>query len=187
MFSLDNSTIDRDQLSRRIGQKVKVYRNLHKDTWSLMATEGPRKGRVIGYAKEVLLTDPVLTVSEASRQRAIREKARNVHAFVIGVMQPTASLEGPLQRVRYNPFQAGCFTNPVGVCVVEGKVALLDAQGSLWMDLIDPDFTLLLARATEVLREELRAKVPERYLSEFLARKQPELEALVRRQLGRGM
>jgi hypothetical protein len=172
-------------MSLPIGQRVKVYRNLHKDTWSLLATEGPQKGRVIGYADEVLVTDPVLIVSEASRQRAIREQARNVHAFVVGVMQPTTHLEGPLQRVRYNPFRAGCFTDPAGACVVEGTVALLDTQGSLWMDLPDPDFTLLLARATEALRESLRAKVPERYLSEFLVRKQPELEAMVRVQLRR--
>jgi hypothetical protein len=172
-------------MSLPIGQKVKVYRNLHKATWSLMATDGPQKGRVIGYADEVLVVDPVLTVSEASRQRAIREQARNVHAFVIGTVQATTALQGPLQRVRYNPFRAGCFTDPAGACVVEGKAALLDAHGFLWMDLPDPDFTLLLAKATETLREALKAKVPERYLSEFLARKQPELEALARDQLRR--
>ena len=33
-----------------IDRKVKVYRNLHKDTLSLMAADGPERGRVIGYS-----------------------------------------------------------------------------------------------------------------------------------------
>ena len=164
---------------------VKVYRNLHRNTWSLLATEGPHKGKVIGYADRVVLADPVLTVSEASRQRAIREQARNVHAFVIGTLVEPEQIAGPLQRVRYNPFRAGCFTDPAGACVVEGHQALLDEQGMLWMDLPDPDFVLLLSQATLALRRQLAAKVPERYLSEFLDRKRPELEALVWAQLQR--
>ena len=36
-----------------LGQPVKVYRNLHKDQWSLMAADGPEKGRVIGYGSDL--------------------------------------------------------------------------------------------------------------------------------------
>ena len=162
-----------------VGQRVKVYRNLHKDTWSLMATEGPQKGRVIGYANEVLIGSPTLTVGEASRQRAIREHSRNVHAFVVGtVLEPRRPEEG-LTRVRYNPFRAGCFTDPGGQCVVRSGLALLDRQGFLWMDLPDPDFTLLMAQA----EARLRAESPGPYLDDFLQRMRPMLEATVRRQL----
>ena len=137
-----------------IGQQVKVYRNLHRDTWSLMAAAGPEKGRVIGYSDAVELADPILTVSAASRQRVLRERRRNVHAFVSGRVLPPGTLRrAALVRVRYNPFRAGCFTDPVGACVFGGGAAQLDEQGALWMD-ASPDATLLLASAEALLRQQ---------------------------------
>lgn len=54
----------------------------------------------------------VFRVSEKSRQRALREGVRNVHAKVRGtlVSQPVALHDGPLTWVRYNPGRCGHFT-----------------------------------------------------------------------------
>jgi hypothetical protein len=54
---------------------------------------------------------PLFKVSEAGRQRVLREKRKNVHAFVEGIIGDPMNLPDPadLQRVSYNPYKAGTF------------------------------------------------------------------------------
>ncbi len=112
--------------------KVFVYFNLRKRCWSIKALEGPRKGRVIGHAKRVLLTDCTFKVSEAGRQRVLREKRKNVHAGVVGTMYSEDSflphdaperpglgpmeeqrilrgIEAECERITYNPYKYTSF------------------------------------------------------------------------------
>lgn len=67
--------------------RVFVYFNLHKKVWSVKALDGRNKGRVIAHADKVLLRDATFKVSEAGRQRVIREKRKNVHAGVVGTLE----------------------------------------------------------------------------------------------------
>lgn len=64
--------------------RVFCYYNLHKAVWSVKALEGSQKGRVILHAGEVTLAKCEFKVSEAGRQRVLREKKKNVHAGVVG-------------------------------------------------------------------------------------------------------
>lgn len=64
--------------------RVFVYWNLHKKLWSIKALEGPDKGRVIARSSSVILTDAHGQVSEAGRQRVLREDRKNVHAGIVG-------------------------------------------------------------------------------------------------------
>ncbi|AUV62029.1 hypothetical protein KIV63_gp15 [Mycobacterium phage SWU2] len=99
--------------------EVFVYRNLHRDQWSVKAMTGPHKGKVVGHADQLTLFSCELKVSEAGRQRVLREGRKNVHAGVIGLIvdddvlhtDPTGigPLEGP-RKVSYNPRRAGAFT-----------------------------------------------------------------------------
>mgnify|MGYP000913145528 CR=1 FL=1 len=91
---------------------VDVYRNLNRDMWSICAVDGPHKGKVIGHADELVMLRAVFRVSEKSRQRALREGVRNVHAKVRGalVTSPVALHDGPFTWVRYNPTRCGHFT-----------------------------------------------------------------------------
>jgi len=90
--------------------KVFVYFNLHKKVWSLKALEGANKGRVIAHRNEVMLTDCVFKVSEPGRQRVLREKAKNVHAGVVG--RWVQELVGRCPRaVGYNPYKGPTFTD----------------------------------------------------------------------------
>lgn len=92
--------------------RVFVYRNLHKNCWSIKALEGENKGRVIYHADDVTLTDCVFRVSKAGRQRVLREKRKNVHAGVAGELIRT---NVPLVRmpqmtaVTYNPYKYETF------------------------------------------------------------------------------
>lgn len=64
---------------------VDVYLNLNRPgQLSVRAAEGVSKGRVVGYTPAIELADCAFRVSEAGRQRVIREQCKNVHATVRG-------------------------------------------------------------------------------------------------------
>jgi hypothetical protein len=88
--------------------KVDVYFNLHKKTLSVR-----HKGRVVHHSNYVKIINPTFVVSEAGRQRVLREKRKNVHAFVRGEL---AALENnpkdsadKLQHITYNPYKYSSF------------------------------------------------------------------------------
>ena len=94
------------------GIKVFVYRNLHKKCFSIKALEGPMKGRVIGHDSSVVLKDVGFKVSEAGRQRVLKELRKNVHAGVIGRLIEETPTGGRYQRqgeFTYNPYKTNHF------------------------------------------------------------------------------
>lgn len=70
-----------------IGMRVEVYVNLHTDTLSLRALEGPDKGKVIAHPTFVELSDAKFAVQSAGNARVRRERKKNVHAFVRGNLE----------------------------------------------------------------------------------------------------
>jgi len=73
--------------------RVFVYFNLHRKCWSVRALNGRYKGRVVAHCDRVLLTDVEFRVSEAGRQRVLREGRKNVHAGVVGSLCGMAGSE----------------------------------------------------------------------------------------------
>ena len=66
----------------KYGDKIEVYRNLHKKCFSVR-----HKGKVVGYLydnEQIALTNVTLAVQPAGRAKVLREKKKNVHAFVRG-------------------------------------------------------------------------------------------------------
>ena len=63
-----------------------VYFNLTKKLYSLRPCEGPNKGKVVGHCTSVSMRDVKFRVSEASRQRVLRDKQKNVHATARGIV-----------------------------------------------------------------------------------------------------
>lgn len=89
------------------GQKVKVYFNLHK---KLFSVQDAKTGLVIGHTPAINLNDCQFKVSEAGRQRVLREKKKNVHAFVIG--HYVADTEGTeTEKANYNPYKYSSFVD----------------------------------------------------------------------------
>lgn len=66
--------------------KVFCYFNLHEKVWSLKAMEGKYKGKVVAHAENVTLAEVLPKVSEAGRQRVIKEQKKNVHAGLVGTV-----------------------------------------------------------------------------------------------------
>jgi hypothetical protein len=94
--------------------RIEVYWNLHLRCYSVRALEGADKGRVIAHAGALALRDVTFRVGEAGRQRVLRERRKNVHAFVRGVVIPFKAdptrydSRRPLD-VGYNPYKTGHF------------------------------------------------------------------------------
>lgn len=90
-------------------KRVKVYFNLHKKTWSILHMT-PKGWRLWGHSPRVQLADVTWKVSEAGRQRVLRERRKNVHAFGIGTLLDNENApEGDFKPVRYNPYECGNF------------------------------------------------------------------------------
>jgi hypothetical protein len=67
--------------------KVEVYFNLHNHLWSVRALSGRDKGRVIGHASKVMIRDARFAVQAAGRAKVLKERQKNVHAFVRGDLE----------------------------------------------------------------------------------------------------
>jgi len=100
-------TITDDNEKTYIGDKVMVYYNLHKHTFSIS-----RNGKVITHADYVKLTDVEFRVRQGGREKVVREKSKNVHSFVIGTLEdyckfPCENLpsEPNSNIVTYNPYK----------------------------------------------------------------------------------
>lgn len=115
--------------------RVEVYRNLHKNCYSVRALEGPDKGRVIQHKRRVPLFNPRFVVQPAGRAKVLRDKRKNVHAFVRGDLGTNVDLwdlvtvKPELERVSYNPYKAGDFVDTQGYPVYTGDMALLTDDG----------------------------------------------------------
>jgi hypothetical protein len=62
-----------------VGERVMVYYNLHKQTFSIQ-----KSGIVFFHADYVKLQDVEFRVRKGGREKVNLEKRKNVHAFVIG-------------------------------------------------------------------------------------------------------
>lgn len=111
--------------------KVFVYFNLHKKCWSVKALEGERKGRVVMHTYELTLRDVTFKVSEAGRQRVLREQRKNVHAGAVGTLCDPIHREN-WERVSYNPYKAGHFSDANGNPVYNTGYAVF-ADNKVWV------------------------------------------------------
>ena len=88
-----------------VGRKCFVYWNLHKKCFSVKALDGENKGRVIAHAESCQFK-----VSQAGRLRVLKDKCKNVHAGIVGVLRdsaPDSALD--MVGVTYNPYKYDSF------------------------------------------------------------------------------
>jgi hypothetical protein len=120
--------------------KVFVYWNVRSKVWSVKALEGPEKGRVMFHRKQVILADVVGKVSEAGRQRVLRERRKNVHAGLVGTLKtgPQHGVAGAIEwvgdRITYNPYKNKTFVHVLDGSEYEGSAyAYLDRYRSVYV------------------------------------------------------
>lgn len=96
--------------------KTRIYFNLHKRCLSLQEKVNSM-WKVVRYAEEAILTNAEFKVSEAGRQRVLKEKKKNVHAVVVGECNGRRDYSTAKNQIFYNPYKAPTFvdaeSNPV--------------------------------------------------------------------------
>lgn len=74
-----------------------------------------RPGSKIEYVSWIHLADVEFTVWEHGRQRCIRDNVRNVHAWVVGTIEPRLFIDvwppEELQKAIYDPWKGNSFVN----------------------------------------------------------------------------
>ena len=99
-------------------EKVRVYWNLHKHTWSIQSC---KTNRVIDYKQYLTLRDGYFVVRESGQKRvresvkawdgidAYEKGSKNVHAFAVGYIYTEGGIsikakpDVDWDRVKYNP------------------------------------------------------------------------------------
>jgi hypothetical protein len=97
-------------------RKVFVYKNLHKDCWSIR-----QDGLVKAHSndKPVLLYSATMKVNKKGRERVLKEKRKNVHAGISGYLSnPIPYTEAwddigwwEMAPITYNPYKHSSFVD----------------------------------------------------------------------------
>ena len=120
------------------GREVEVYFNLHRRVWSVRH----RKTKtVLAHAPSLVLHNCTFHVQQGGRQRVLRERRKNVHAWIRGTLvdrvpdSVIVSRYMPHPTARYNPYKMDQFCygdtswplREVECCVFtcEGQVQML--------------------------------------------------------------
>ena len=95
--------------------RVEVYFNLHKHLFSVRSA---RSGRVILHTAKVHIRNPEFVVRQGGRQRVLKERKKNVHAFVRGdatyFIDMRSEKDCPtLDNVMYNPYKYDSFVKVI--------------------------------------------------------------------------
>ena len=93
-------------------QKVEVYKNLHNGLFSVR-----QNGLVVAHVETIVLSYPRIKVNETGRQKVIKDKAKNVHAFLVGF--PNSVNKGftidDKRAITYNPYRFRTFVYKNGL------------------------------------------------------------------------
>jgi hypothetical protein len=106
--------IKKPDWSEIIDRRARVYRNLQNGTMSVLTRQRNSKGNLswllAGHTTDILLQDVKFYVSENGRQKVIRDRRKNVHAWAEGiVIAATAEEVATPIDVAYNPYKTGTF------------------------------------------------------------------------------
>ena len=113
--------------------KYYLYRNLRTGGFSIK-----HHGRVCERSNFVVMTNATLKVNKAGQERVRKEKAKNVHAYVVADNYTTPVnlmwKQNKMIPVTYNPYEHDTFVNAkTGEPIHEAKYAIA-RNGRLWVE-----------------------------------------------------
>ena len=108
-----------------LNKKVQVYYNLHKKCLSVR-----KRGIVIDHVDSIILKDATFHVQHAGRKKVLREKRKNVHAYISGTPTNVAFFDGEKsERITYNPYKYKSFISvETGDPVFKKDVVSIDGR-----------------------------------------------------------
>ena len=91
--------------------EVEVYRNLHKNCWSV---RNHVTGIVINHVDNIHLENTTLVVRQGGRKRVLLNKRKNVHAFIKGTVSKCTKTTCPIvspwiEEILYDPYKYASF------------------------------------------------------------------------------
>ena len=98
-----NTNIKRTKQPFNYEEPVRVYWNFHRKCYSVQQNR-----LVIGHTDCISLVDVRFHVSEAGRQRVLKERKKNVHAYAIGTINIPEDVYWDV-KIQYNPYQHKSF------------------------------------------------------------------------------
>jgi hypothetical protein len=113
---------------------IRVYFNFRRKLFSVQAKV---KGKwvVVEHTNNIVLRNAIFKVSEAGRQRVLKQKRKNVHAFIIGERFPYIPKSFVYRdEISYNPYKGPNFIVATGnkplnrakyVAIIDNKVIAL--------------------------------------------------------------
>lgn len=93
-------------------QPIRVYRNLtKKGVWYSLV----QKGKTVAHSSAICLRDCTFHVNEKGRQRVIKNKRKEFHAYILGMytgsgMDTTTKRNDLSAIIKYNPYKHSGFT-----------------------------------------------------------------------------
>lgn len=116
-------------------KKFKIYRNLHKNCFSVLKYIPQVKGyRLHEHITEAYLYDVEAKVSQVGRKRVIDQKQKNVHAFLL--CSRYKKMKSPIyghsyfSAIHYNPYENETFVVDYGPFISAKEVMLTLTPGS---------------------------------------------------------
>lgn len=120
-----------------VGERVEVYRNLKFKDRVVYSIRDRKSGLVLGHASNLLLSDCYFVVKEAGRKRVLKEKKKNVHAWIEGSFGVIHAGDDRIFsegiRVKYNPYQNQTFVREYE----EGETSHILWANVVWIDEMD--------------------------------------------------
>jgi hypothetical protein len=113
---------------------VEVYRNLHKNCWSVRDS---KTRLVISHVDYIHLHNATLVVRPAGREKVLREKRKNVHAFIKGTVAACPKNSGQntdAKQITYNPYRNESFVlQTTGEPITHADHVYLNDQGKAFI------------------------------------------------------
>jgi hypothetical protein len=118
--------------SINLSEPVMIYKNLHNGMFSIR-----QGGLVVAHVFSVELDNVSFKVSETGRQRVIKDKVKNVHAFIIGMVRTInkVSKNSYISQITYNPYKMPHFHYKGGMFKLEldkSEIIHCDTVGGVW-------------------------------------------------------
>jgi len=110
-----------------LNHQVRVYRNLRNGLMSVQ-TKVNGSWLVVGHVNSVLLENVTFKVSQAGRERVIKNKRKNVHAYVYGTLIEIETKNKLPVAVKYNPYKYSNFVVN-DIPIFAAKVAVVGTSG----------------------------------------------------------
>ena len=100
---------DQTNMHELYGKRVRIYFNLHKKVWSI---KDKKTNLVLGWTDKIRLIDCEFKVYESGRQRVLKERKKNVHAYVDGTVSNNfyiSRFTHVAAKFTYNPYKYDSF------------------------------------------------------------------------------